>query len=238
LISAGYADFDLDGTTERWFTTRHRPLEKPDLWIIAQTPSGPRLVNVGTVDQNKPAWETLEQENGVPIIQLDSLNKFVFLRRVEDKAPFLIWLPGETALPNRFLKELDQLENALLGGEDPTVIQEELQKLAKSSGLPCRVTWSCDRYYYLLGLASELAKDERTAVEAFLYLWRNYFRSPFTILARLKLEGAAISLTTPLSPTPTATITLTPTIGPSPTPTATSQPYPYPYPNPYPYPYP
>ena len=102
----------------------------------------------------------------------------------------------------------------------------------------------------MLGLVSELAGYERNAVDANLTLWREYSKSPFTTMARLKLEGIAIPApavptytitpsgtfipipTIPgVTPTPTptgATPTLTPT-GPTPTPTPTETPgTPYP----------
>ena len=44
--------------------------------------------------------------------------------------------------------------------------------------------WSCDEYYYLLGLAAELAKNPKDAIDAYLNLWRNYTRSRFTTMAR------------------------------------------------------
>ncbi len=79
-----------------------------------------------------------------------------------------------------------------------------------------------------------MANLERQAVEAYLTLWRNYSRSPFTTMARLKLKGEGIALTTPVpltaTPSPTPTITGTP-----PTPTATVEiPYQDPYVEPYP----
>jgi hypothetical protein len=69
----------------------------------------------------------------------------------------------------------------------------------------------------MLGLASELAGDQASALDAYLSLWRDYSKSPFTTMARLKIGGATI----PPSPTPTLTSTLAlPTI----TPTATGTP--------------
>jgi hypothetical protein len=82
-----------------------------------------------------------------------------------------------------------------------------------------------------------MANLESQAVEAYLTLWRNYSRSPFTIMARLKLKGEGISVATPVpSGTPSPTPSPTPTItGTPPTPTPTIEiPYQDPYVEPYP----
>jgi hypothetical protein len=113
-----------------------------------------------------------------------------------------------------------------LGGEPPRQIQKELLDLQKFPGLLCQPTWTCDSYDYLLGLASELAGDAQKALDNYLTLWLNYSRSPFTTLARLKLEGAAVqptsspTATLPLTSSPTSAGTLVPTVTGTP-PTAT-----------------
>ena len=117
----------------------------------------------------------------------------------------------------------------------------------------------CPRFLYLLGLASELANDELSAVAAYLELWRQYFYHPYTIMARLKLGSTfeptpTMIPTITVSPSPTQDVstTLTPTNTATPegypppelptstlpgypppgSPTSTPPGYPYPYPNP------
>jgi hypothetical protein len=100
-----------------------------------------------------------------------------------------------------------------------------LLDLESYPGLICRNTWSCDPFYYFLGLSSELAGDERTAVEAYHRLWLDYSTSPYTTMARLKLFGEAYHTPTPTPTiTPTGTGTAQPTSAFSPTPTITGTP--------------
>jgi hypothetical protein len=108
--------------------------------------------------------------------------------------------------------------------------------LQEIPGLLCKATWSCDEYYYLLGLASELANDEISAADAYQFLWLNYSKSPFTQMARLKLiaVGGVQAPTITITLTPSSTPTITRTSGPStstptrtpitPTPTVTGTP--------------
>jgi hypothetical protein len=111
----------------------------------------------------------------------------------------------------------------------------------------CRGTWTCDEYFYMLGLASELTGDQKAAIDTYLTLWQDYDKSPFTTMARLKLIGLLNTPTPTLTPTTTPTIPLaaTPTAtGPAPTvlpPTHSATPpatqvipseVPYPYPSP------
>ncbi len=224
LISSGYQDFDGDATPERWFVTRHRPLEKPELWIIAETLANPLAVLVDNVDAAKPVWQILEGENGETVVKMGSGRHFMLARHPETKMPLVNWLeppfrlPPAATMPNRFNREVMLAEQALFAGEDPVTVMTNLSNLKDFPGLVCETTWTCDRYYYLLGLAAELAGNEKLAVEAYLELWRNYARSPFTTMARLKLLGAALSLTTPTPiQAPSTTITATPGAYPLPT---------------------
>jgi hypothetical protein len=81
--------------------------------------------------------------------------------------------------------------------------------LADDPGLLCKPTWSCDEYYYLLGLASELAGDEVSAVQAYQRLWLDYSKSPYTTMARLKLQITDTPFT-PVTPSTTPSPTLSP----------------------------
>ncbi len=223
-VASGYADFDREGTAERWVTIRHRPLETLDFWILAETKDGPRAVRVDWVDVNRPIQQIASlgdapEEELPAVIQLDSERLFSMKRQQGSLYPVISWLkPGK--FMNRFERDLLAAEQDLMSGGDPAEIAKRLTNLATYPGLLCKPTWSCDRYYYLTGLAHEMANLERQAVEAYLTLWRNYSRSPFTTMARLKLKGEGISLATPIpltaTPSPTPTITGTPA---TPTPT-------------------
>jgi hypothetical protein len=124
-----------------------------------------------------------------------------------------------------------------IDGKDPRAVKADLLALQVYPGLLCKATFSCDLYYYLLGLSSELAGDKHGAVDSYLRLWSDYSKSPYALMARLKLEGPALRL----SPTPTSrpgTQTITPVPGitttPTPTPNRTVTNTPTPTTGPYP----
>ncbi len=254
--TAGYYDFDGDEVKETWFTVRHRPGEKLELWILVPYRDGVKAFFITAVDTNLPKLSNYIEGETPPIVLVDSSSPFQVRRLPQSREPYLTRPSLPQVYPNRFQEGVKAARVALFAREEPSLVLKQLQELQKFPGLLCRASWSCDEYEYLLGLASELAKQPRIAIEAYLRLWRNYSRSPYTTMARLKLAGIQIlpsatptttlaGTTTPTitgtPPTATATLAATPT-GVSPTPTATvtsAPPTPYPMPNPtatYPYP--
>lgn len=249
--ASGYYDFDGDGESERWFTVRYFPRQASDFWILVNHRRGVEALRVGAVANVPPKVQPVEEaylaEESLPVraaVWVDS-TYVVTLRRLPDtQRPYLVWLALRKELPSRFFGPLRENQDSLLAGKSPHEIQKALLALQEFPGLLCRATWSCDLYYYLLGLASELAGDEQKAVEAYHRLWSDYSKSPYTAMARLKLT----SLVAPPTPSPTATVTSTleltgtpatptPTVSgtppmatSSPSPTNTEEVYPYPYP--------
>lgn len=223
--ASGYFDFDGDEVSETWFTVRHRPTEKLELWILAPYQEGIKPLQVGVVESNKPPlsyYETVEllpADQKLPVVLVEGgEHVFTMERLAGSREPYLTSVRLPQFYPDRFLEAQERAARSLFAGEDPETVLESLLEIKESPGLLCRGTWSCDRYYYLLGVASELAGDIPGAVETYLTLWWDYSRSPYTTLARLKLRGQAVQ------PSGTPTITRTPTPGPSPTPTVTGTP--------------
>lgn len=230
LVSSGFFDFDQDGESERWFTVKHRPREKLEFWILVVYDEGVEGVRVSQIESSPPSFELLEPafiaEQDIhlqPTIFLDGKFAFHLDRMPTNDFPYLVPVALRQEYPDRYLAGLETIEDALFRGEAPKQVQKDLRTLAINPGLLCVNTWSCDSYYYLLGLASELAGDSRAAVEAYHRLWSDYSKSPLTTIARLKLLGSPLLTSTPTL-TPTATITLTPTPTPSLTPTVTGTP--------------
>jgi hypothetical protein len=247
--ASGYFDFDGDGTTETWINVRHRPGEKLELWILVPYTQGIKALRIGAMDTNTPAFAYYDKDRLPPIVTLNEEMAFTIERLPGTLEPYLRIVDLPKTYPDRFNQPLKVAIQDLLKGEDAKSIQKQLLGLQFSPGLLCRGTWTCDEYLYMLGLASELAGDQRTATDTYLSLWRDYDKSPFTTMARLKL----VSLLN--TPTPTLTLTSTPTLplgatptvtGPAPTippPTHSATPttpqvnpseVPYPYPGPSP----
>ena len=242
--ASGYYDFDGDGTKESWFTVRHRPGEKLEFWVLAVYPQGIKAIYVDTVESNLPAIIPYNEE-AAPILILDGNTSFLIKRVPGSLEPYITYPNLPQFYPNRFEDALDSIMFDFFNGDAPADIQARLLELQDYPGLLCEATWSCDRYYYLLALASELAGDNNMALETYLQLWWDYSKSPYTTMARLRLKGPSITatvsptITSTLSSTATPTVTgtpptATPTTDPNATPTETPSPTvsatPYPYP--------
>ncbi len=195
--SSGYFDFDGDDVKESWFTVRHRTGEKLELWIVMPYEDGVKAIFVDSLDSNLPTVSYYDDEEYPPTVLIDDTIAIRIERTPGNLLPYLSRPVLPQLYPDRFQDAVDAAREALLSGADPKEVYQELVLLEKFPGLLCRARWSCDEYYYLLGLAAELAKNPNDAIEAFLYLWRNYSRSPFTTMARLKLVWTGVT------PTPT-----------------------------------
>jgi hypothetical protein len=230
LRSSGFFDFDADGISERWFALRHRQGGRLELWVLKPYLGSIKALFVEYIDSNYPAISYIDQNNDPPLVRVEPDITFI-LERINDGGDIVVTPQKVVTVFSVDLTQqaLDKLGKSLLAGSDPTYIRTELLNLERSSIFTCNYQ-TCPQFFYTLGLANELAGDERNAVAKYLHLWRNYPSSPFTTMARLKLGGGALPPTptpTPLpteTATPTATITLTGTItptGPTPTPSET-----------------
>lgn len=239
--ASGYFDFDGDQKPELWLTVQHRPGETLDMWVFFRGPERIVARILGEVESSRPSL-AIYQEGEPPTILLENRTAFQVLRANPQAEPYLNPANLPRFYPNRFNLALEAEITSLFASPSrdtalASQVQRNLLQLQDKPGLLCRGDWSCDRYYYMLGLASELAGDRSTAIESYLRLWLDYSRSPYTILARLKLRGAALQPTGSVTPTlsETPTVTLTPTITGTPptlTPTPTDTPD-TPYPEPF-----
>jgi hypothetical protein len=206
VSSFGYFDFDNDGNSERWVVIRHNPGAPLELWIMQPNETGISAIFVDTIETDSARLTYLEPISEPPIVKLDPDITFQLVNQGPDLEPIVVMVEQEVIFASdRTALELDYLEVTLFTGGDPAFVQQELLILRTSPHFTCSYLL-CPRFLYLLGLASELANDERSAVNAYLELWRNYIDSPYATMARFKL----LSNITP-EPTLTPTITLTPT---------------------------
>jgi len=218
--TTGYFDFDGDDTKESWFTVRHRPGEKLEFWVLVPYRDGISAIFIDTIDSNSPTLSYYDEEALPPIVLLDDIQPFSIERASDSLKPYVVYPTLDGSFTNLFQSGLDEARLALFSGDSPDPILDDLLTLQTTPGLLCRGTWSCDKYYYLVALAAELAGERTTAVEYYLKLWRDYSTSPYTTMARLKLLGAVLQLTSTATLTPVASAT--PTVsGTPPTPTAT-----------------
>ena len=251
LRSRGFFDFDNSGESEQWVVIRHQTATPQEFWILSPNESHLQTVFVTTLNDNTPGISYLEPISEPPIVVLEPDITFHYIRLSPENEPVIVFVEPEVIYASdRTEQELDNLEEKLLSGGDPAFVQEELIILSESPHFTCSFLL-CPRFLYLLGLASELANDEFSAVAAYLDLWRDYPGHPYTIMARFKLDSTfeptptpfPTSLATPIPSIPTATpnTTYTPTAEgypppgyppPGSIPTNTPPPNPYPYPNP------
>jgi hypothetical protein len=233
LRATGTFDFNADGITERWFTVRHRPGEKLEFWILEQDQYGVQAVRVDTIESDLPSITYDNNKQDPPVIWLDSAIAFTFQRDPDSGEIYITHFIPPSTYPDRFKPAVVKARQALIDGKSPAEVKADLVALQTYPGLLCRATYSCDLYYYLLGLSSELAGDPRGAVDAYVRLWSDYSQSPLTLMARIKLQGPAV-LITPTPTSGTGTLTITPTPGNTNTPTPTFTVTPSPTTGPYP----
>jgi hypothetical protein len=219
LRSSGYFDFDGDEIKEIWFSVRHHPGERLEFWIAIPSQSQIFPLKITVIDTNVPQLRIYKEEPLPPIILVNDITAFQIVRLAENLPPYLRFPNIPTTFPDRFKEKLSAARQAFYSGQEPGDVQVMLLDMEADPGLLCKATWSCDEYLYLLGVTSELAGDQAEAIVAYLRLWWDYSRSPYTSMARLKLRGAAVVPTAPNTLTPTVTVTGTP--GPTATPTNT-----------------
>lgn len=221
LRATGYFDFDGDGQKDLWFTVRHRTEDKLELWILMPYSRHIAGLNMGILDANVPSLNYYDPKEYPNVVFLYGTLAIRIERSPFNQQPYVTYpdLPNE--YPNRFKEGVDASIQSLFSGGDITSIREKLLALKKYPGLICVNTWSCDQYYYLLGLTSEMLGDKYSAIENYHKLWMDYSKSPYTTMARLKLKDIGVRATyTPIT-TPTISVYQTPTGSPSPGSTVT-----------------
>jgi hypothetical protein len=207
LRASGYFDFDGDKTSEVWFTVRHRPGEKLELWLLVPYTKGVRALQLGELDTNAPTLTYYQDEPLPPVVLINNAQAIRIQRLSDTLEPYVTPVELPKLYPDRFKDGLKAVIKDFFGGQEPGVAQKDLLALQKNPGLLCRSTFSCDEYYYFLGLFSELGGDRTTAINSYLQVWRDNFKSPYATMARLRLNAVVGTPTATITPA----ITLTPT---------------------------
>jgi hypothetical protein len=220
-------DFQGDDSPERWFTLRHKPTDRLELWILSGYTDRAQALYVTTVESNKPNLTRYTNRDGITYVWIGSQQSFRIAQLPGVNQAMIELLP-----PTYYYSELtnqmaeDSLD-ALLAGLSPAPIRDKLLSHKKSPDFVCLNKEDCARFYYALGLAAELSGDELLAVDSYLKIWWDSFESPFSTLSRLKLAykpGFGPIPTFTHTPTQTFTPTATRTATATPTPTHTEDP--------------
>jgi hypothetical protein len=226
-----FFDFEGDNIPERYITFRHHPDQKLEFWIIAEKRSGPEALFVDTVDVSQPSLTRYTTRQGISIVWLNTQQSFTLMRFTNTDEAYIIRYAPSYFYSDYTLEATDSAVNALLSGAAPLPIRDELVALRQSENFACLQDNDCAYYYYVLGLANQLANDDSGAVYSYIYIWNEYPKTPFAFMGRLKLTykpGFGPPPTFTPTPTITSTPTNTPTITPTPTLTITPGPSPTP----------
>ena len=201
IISSGYFDFDEDEQAELWVVVRPRESAQLEFWILASTTSGFKALFVNDVSSGKPNITIFDNINGRNLVRLEGETFFTFHRLRANNKPYVIPIDivndNGAADPPEPPDALSVAIDELLAGADPKVIVATIRALQDDPNYEVPI-----QYYYYLGLANELAGDEKAAIEAYLMQWETFpyelwdvyegeeiiYSIPYTLMARMKLE--------------------------------------------------
>jgi hypothetical protein len=219
-LSSGIFDFDQDGQDERWVIIRPKPGAKLEFWILSQMINGVQAIFVQVFEATESLPYYHEPAGLLPVVQFELHLGFIFDRLIDTHEAYIRWVDVEYARPTIIRDEFYLAMNALFEGADPAVIRDTLIELLNSPRFigDCIAFNLCPQFHYTLGLAYHLTHEESNAIDQYLWVWRNYDQSPYSTLARLKLnyfplptytQSAFPSRTPTVTRTPTATVTST-----------------------------
>jgi hypothetical protein len=188
VLASGLFDFDGDGDAEWWFTTHAK--DKTEFWVLSRWPHGIKALFVSNIN-GTPTLARLAPDADRSIIQLNVGGKpltFAFVRLHTTDEPFVSVIKQQENRPVNFAAQsFRQAENDLFSGTDPATIHQVLLAAQESHDFNCKEL-DCAKFVYILGLTYELTGDENSAIDTYLQLWREYPDSPYTIMARAKLD--------------------------------------------------
>jgi hypothetical protein len=233
IRSSGFMDFDKDGQSERWVIIQPKSGEKLEFWILyrAQTQVQAVFVQVFEAGESLPYFHQPAGE--IPVIQFELHKGFTFTYLPSSNIAFIQWVDVEYARPTIIRDGYQQALNDLMAGTDPIVILDRLIELYDTPRFAgdCIAFNICDQFHYTFALIYDLLGESGDAIDQYLWVWRNYNKSSYALMARVKLNYFPLPTytRTPVptkTPTPTRTITPTPTITTTATQTMTTTPPP------------
>lgn len=231
--SSGLFDFDKDGQVERWMIIQPKPGAKLEFWILSRMKTGVQAVFVQVFEAGETLPYYHEPAGAIPLIQFELHKGFVFKRLSDTQQAYIQWVDVEYARPTIIRDGYEQTLNDLMAGAEPLKIRDTLLALFNSPRFAgdCIAYNICDQFHYTLGLVYDLVGEEGNAIDQYLWVWRNYGKSSYALLARVKLNyfplptytrtpiptRTSIPTRTPTPTTQTPTITMTPSVTVTPT---------------------
>jgi hypothetical protein len=249
IRSSGIMDFDKDGQGERWIIIQPKPGAKLEFWILYRAQSKIQAVFVQVFEAGESLPYFHQPAGDTPVIQFELHRGFVFKYLPSSNIAYVQWVDVEYARPTIIRDGYQQALNDLTSGSDPSLIRDRLLELYNSPRFAgdCIAFNFCDQFHYTFALVYDLLGESGNAIDQFLWVWRNYNKSPFALMARLKLNYFPLptytrtpvpsrtpiptrtitptrTATTTTTQTPTTTLTATPTATITPTSTDTNTP--------------
>ena len=225
IRSSGLFDFDKDGQVERWIIIQPKAETKLEFWILSQMQVGVQAIFVQVFEAGESLPYYHEPVGSIPVIQFELRKGFVFKRFPDTRAAYIQWVDVEYSRPAIIRDGYIQALNDLMAGGDPAAIRDTLLELYDSPRFKgdCIAFNICDQFHYTLGLTYDLIGEGGNAIDQYLWVWRNYGNSSYSLMARVKLNYFPLPTYT-RTPIPSRTSIPTRTASPTPTPTNTHTP--------------
>jgi hypothetical protein len=219
IRSSGLLDFDGDGQAERWIIIQPKPGAKLEFWILSRMQTGVQAIFVQLFEAGEALPFLHEPAGTVPVIQFELHKGFIFTRLSETQEAYIQWVDVEFTRPTFIQDGYEGALIALINGTAPMTVRGKLLELFNSPRFAgdCIAFNICDQFHYTLALVYDLLGEQGSAIDEYLWVWRNYGQSPYATMARLKLDYFPL-------PTYTRTPVPTNTIAPTRTPTNTRTP--------------
>ena len=229
ISSSGVMDFNLDGQAERWLIIQPKPQAKLEFWILYLAQSQVRALFVQLFEAGESLPYFHQPAGNTPVIQFELHTGFVFSYLPASDTAFIQWVDVEYSRPTIILDGYQQALDDLIAGYTLPVIRDRLISLYNSPRFAgdCIAFDICDQFHYTLALVYDLLGESGDAIDQYLWVWRNYSKSSYAVMARLKLNYFPLPTytRTPVpsrTTAPTRTQTSTRTSTPTDTQTATS----------------
>ena len=239
IRSSGLLDFDADGQAEHWLIIQPEPETKLEFWILSPMQAGMQAVFVQVLEAGTFLPYIHQPASSIPVIEFELHRGFIFKRLPDTGEAYIRWVDVEYTRPTIILDGYQGALNSLFDGASPSTVRGKLLELFNSPRFKgdCIAFNICDQFHYTLALAYDLIGEQGSAIDEYLWVWRNYGQSPYATMARLKLDYFPLPTytRTPVpsnTPGPTRTPTLSPTPTLTRTPTSTRYPHQHAYPDP------